>query len=122
MGVTPMAGALRLAGPMEISGIGSPDLPARIRQLVDGFVSYFPDFRAQELASLTPWRGLRPCSADGLPYVGRVARYENLCIATGHSMLGVTLGPITGELVAQLLSGEKPSLPLEPLSPERYGS
>jgi D-amino-acid dehydrogenase len=122
MAVTPMAGALRLAGTMEISGIGSPDLPARVRQLVDGFVSYFPDFRAQEFAGLTPWRGLRPCSADGLPYIGRVSRYANLCIATGHSMLGLTLAPITGELVAQLLSGEKPSLPLEPLSPERYGS
>ncbi len=121
MAVTPMAGALRLAGTMELSGIGSRDLPQRIRQLVDGFVAYFPEFRAQDFAALAPWRGLRPCSADGLPYVGRLAGFENLTIATGHAMLGVTLAPITGELVAQLLSGEPPSLPLEPLSPNRYG-
>jgi D-amino-acid dehydrogenase len=120
MGVTPMGGALRLAGTMEISGIGSPDLPERIRQLVDGFVAYFPDFRAQDFAALAPWRGLRPCSADGLPYVGRLARFENLCVATGHAMLGVTLAPITGVLIAQLLSGEPPSLPLGPLDPNRY--
>ncbi len=120
MAVTPMAGALRLAGTMEISGLRSPDLPERIRQLADGFVSYFPDFRAQDFQDLPPWRGLRPCSADGLPYVGRAAGYENLTIATGHAMLGVTLAPITGELVAQLLSGEAASLPLEPLSPSRF--
>ena len=122
MAVTPMAGALRLAGTMEISGIASPDLPERIRQLVDGFVAYFPDFRAQDFREIVPWRGLRPCSADGLPYIGRLARFENLSVATGHAMLGVTLAPITGELVAQILSGEKPSLPLEPLSPNRYGT
>jgi D-amino-acid dehydrogenase len=122
LAVTPMAGALRLAGTMEISGIGSPDLPERIRQLADGFVSYFPDFRAQDFKDVSAWRGLRPCSADGLPYVGRLARFENLSVATGHAMLGVTLAPITGELVAQLLSGEPPSLSLEPLSPNRYGA
>jgi D-amino-acid dehydrogenase len=121
MVVTPMAGALRLAGTMEISGLRSRDLPRRIRQLVDSFVAYYPDFRAQDFSGIPAWRGLRPCSADGLPYVGRTARFENLCVATGHSMLGVTLGPITGELIAQLLSGEKPALPLEPLSPDRYG-
>lgn len=120
MAVTPMAGALRLAGTMELSGLRSPDLPRRVRQLVDSFVEYFPDFRAQDFHDLPVWRGLRPCSADGLPYVGRVAGYENLSVATGHAMLGVTLAPITGELVAQLLSGEPPSLPLEALSPNRY--
>lgn len=120
MAATPMAGALRLAGTMEISGIGSPDLPERIRQLADSFVQYFPDFRAQDFQALVPWRGLRPCSADGLPYVGRVAGYGNLSLATGHAMLGITLAPITGELVAQLLSDEPPRLPLEPLSPSRY--
>ncbi len=121
LAVTPMAAALRLAGTMELSGLDSRDLPERIRQLVDGFVAYFPDFRAQDFRDLVPWRGLRPCSADGLPYLGRLAGFENLTVATGHAMLGVTLAPITGELVAQLLSGEPPSLPLEPLSPNRYG-
>jgi D-amino-acid dehydrogenase len=104
------------------SRIGSPDLPQRIRQLADGFVSYFPDFRSQDFKDVSAWSGLRPCSADGLPYVGRLARFENLSVATGHAMLGVTLAPITGELVAQLLSGEPPSLPLEPLSPNRTGA
>ena len=120
MAVTPMAGALRIAGTMELSGMRSGDRPERIRQIVEGFVSYFPDFRAQDFARLPPWRGRRPCSPDGLPYIGRAAGAANLTIATGHAMLGVSLAPITGELVAQLISGEKPSLPLEALSPNRW--
>ena len=49
--------------------------------------------------------GLRPCSPDGLPYVGRFARFANLSAATGHAMMGVSLGPITGKLIAEMLSG-----------------
>jgi D-amino-acid dehydrogenase len=63
---------------------------------------------------------LRPCSPDGLPYVGRPARYANLLVATGHAMLGITLGPITGKLSAQILSGEPPALDITLLSPNRY--
>ena len=48
--------------------------------------------------------------SDGLPYIGRFSRYDNLCAATGHSMMGLSLGPITGQLVSELLSGAKPSL------------
>jgi D-amino-acid dehydrogenase len=105
---------------MELSGMDSADRPERIRQLVDGFVSYFPDFRAQDFARISPWRGRRPCSPDGLPYIGRAAALANLTIATGHAMLGVSLAPITGELVAQILSDEKPSLALEALAPDRF--
>ena len=54
------------------------------------------------------------------PYIGRFARYENLTVATGHAMMGLSLGPITGKLMAQLLSGEQPSIALESLSPDRY--
>lgn len=64
--------------------------------------------------------GLRPCSPDGLPYIGRFARYSNLCVAAGHAMLGISLAPITGQLVAQVLTGERPRIALEPLSPQRY--
>ena len=67
-----------------------------------------------------PWRGLRPCSPDGLPYAGRFAEYDNLSVATGHAMMGLSLGPITGRLMVEILSGEKPSLDLTLLSPDRY--
>jgi D-amino-acid dehydrogenase len=62
----------------------------------------------------------RPCSPDGLPYLGRSARYDNLIVATGHAMIGVSLGPITGALVAQLAAGKTPMFDLAPLSPDRF--
>ena len=67
-----------------------------------------------------PWRGLRPCSPDGLPYVGRTKKFGNLSLATGHAMMGLSLGPATGKLMAQILSGEKPATDITLLSPDRY--
>ena len=67
------------------------------------------------------WRGLRPCSPDGLPIVGRAAPAENVVVATGHGMLGLTLAPVTGRLVGEIVTGEEPSRELEPLRPDRFG-
>ena len=82
---------------------------------------YFPEFRAEDFADAPAWQGFRPCSPDGLPFVGRFARCANLCAATGHAMLGLSLGPITGRLVAEILSGEKPSIAIDALRPDRFG-
>jgi len=69
---------------------------------------------------LQVWRGLRPCTPDGLPIVGRPAGLANVVLATGHAMMGLTLAPVTGRLVAELMSGEPPSHELRPLSPDRF--
>ena len=66
--------------------------------------------------------GLRPLSPDGLPFIGRHSAVSNLVLATGHSMMGWSLGPATGKLVTELLSGQETSLSLKPFAPERgYG-
>jgi D-amino-acid dehydrogenase len=65
------------------------------------------------------WYGYRPCSADGLPYIGKVQKYTNLTVATGHSMLGISLGAGTGKLVSELVQGVPPSMDIEPFNPER---
>ena len=65
-------------------------------------------------------RGLRPCSPDGLPYIGRTGKFANLTLATGHAMMGLSLGPITGRLVAEILAGEKTSIDIALLNPDRY--
>ena len=66
-------------------------------------------------------RIVRFCSKSiGLPYVGRFRRFANLSAAAGHAMMGVSLGPITGKLVAEQLSGEPLSCSIEALSPDRY--
>ena len=118
--VTPMGEALRFGGTMEIAGMGLDIRPSRVRGLVKSVVRYLADFTPEDFSQIQPWCGLRPCSPDGLPYVGRFSRYLNLSAATGHAMMGVSLAPITGRLIAELLTGEAPSIPLEALSPDRY--
>jgi D-amino-acid dehydrogenase len=118
--VTPMNGALRFGGTMEITGNDLSINPARVRGIVKAVPKYLPDFSADDFRDVKPWAGLRPCSPDGLPYIGRFARYSNLSVATGHAMMGLSLGPITGKLMAEVLAGEKPSIDIEQLSPDRY--
>jgi D-amino-acid dehydrogenase len=75
--VTPMGDALRVGGTMEIAGLNEDINPVRVRGVIDSFCRYFPDFRPQDFDGIQPWRGLRPCSPDGLPYIGRTAKFSN---------------------------------------------
>jgi D-amino-acid dehydrogenase len=118
--VTPMNGTLRFGGTMEIAGLNERINSRRVAGIIKSVPRYYPDFSPDDFASLRPWSGLRPCSPDGLPYLGRTRAYENLCLATGHAMMGLSLGPITGQFIASILSGEKPALDLQLLDPDRY--
>ena len=118
--VTPMGGSLRIGGTMEFAGLDRSVSVRRTQAIAAAAAQYFPAIRAQDIAQVRPWAGLRPCSPDGLPYIGRFARYSNLCVAAGHAMLGISLAPITGQLVAQILAGERSRISIEPLSPQRY--
>lgn len=118
--VTPMDGGLRVGGTMEIAGLNEDVNTVRVQGIINSFCRYFPEFRPEDFDGIQPWRGLRPCSPDGLPYVGRTNRFDNFLLATGHAMMGLSLGPITGKLMAQILSGEKPAIDLTTLSPDRY--
>jgi D-amino-acid dehydrogenase len=118
--VTPMGGTLRFGGTMEIAGLNEDINPVRVRGIIKAVPKYLPKFTPDDFAGIQPWRGLRPCSPDGLPYLGRTAKFSNLTIATGHAMMGLSLGPITGKLVSEILSGEKPSPDITLLNPDRY--
>ncbi len=118
--VTPMGGSLRFGGTMEIAGMDERINERRVRGIIKAVPRYFPDFSPDDFAGIRPWSGLRPCSPDGLPYVGRFGAYDNLSTATGHAMMGLSLGPITGRLVSELLDGEPPSHDLTLLSPDRF--
>ncbi len=119
--VTPMGSSLRFGGTMELAGLNEGINPVRVQGIIKAIPHYFPQFTAADFAGIRPWCGLRPCSPDGLPYVGRTRRLANLTLATGHAMMGLSLGPITGRLVAEILSGDRPSFDLTLLSPDRYG-
>src|SRR6266487_1790598 len=118
--VTPMGEALRFGGTMEITGTDLSVNPARVRGIIKSVPEYLPEFSAGDFRDVKPWAGLRPCSPDGLPYIGRFKRYSNLSVATGHAMMGLSLGPITGKLMNEILAGEKTSIAIEQLSPDRY--
>lgn len=118
--VTPMGDTLRFGGTMEIAGLNEDINPVRVQGIIKAVPKYFPKFTPDDFANIQPWRGLRPCSPDGMPYLGRTEKFTNLTIATGHAMMGLSLGPITGKLVSEIISGEKPSLDLTLLNPDRY--
>jgi D-amino-acid dehydrogenase len=118
--VTPMGDTLRFGGTMEIAGLNEHINPVRVQGIIKSALRYYPDLRAEDFAGVKPWCGLRPCSPDGLPYIGRPARYSNLTIATGHAMMGLSLGPVTGQLVADILANAKPSIDISQLNPDRY--
>ncbi len=117
--VTPMADGVRFVGTLELSGPvvqpGSPRVDA-MREAVGG---YYPAFRPETLDGPV-WCGLRPCPPDGMPYVGRTKRAGNVVFATGHAMMGMSLGPVTGKLVSEIVAGDSPSIPLKLLDPDRY--
>lgn len=118
--VTPMGSALTVGGTMEITGNDLSVNPARVRGIRKAFVRYYPAFKEADFEALPVWSGLRPCPPDGMPYLGRTRAKRNLIVATGHSMMGLSLGPVTGEIVAQLICGEPTSVALKEVDPDRH--
>ena len=117
--VTPMSGYTRFGGTMEISGINSKINSRRVLSIVNAAKEYYPGIEIP-LTSVDKARsGLRPLSTDGLPFIGRHSSFKNLILASGHAMMGWSLGPATGKLITELISGYDPSLDLKPYSPER---
>ena len=118
--VSPMNGKLRFGGTMELAGIDESINPIRVRGIIDAVKRYYPEFTDQDFAGIEPWRGLRPCTPDGLPYVGRTSRAQNLVIAAGHAMMGISLAPITAKLAADAIEGAPAPRDLALLSPDRF--
>jgi len=81
-------------------------------------MGYLPGLNEANVIEI--WRGLRPCTPDGLPIISRSQDFENLIVAAGHAMLGMSLGPITGKLVSQLVAGEKTEVDIFTFRIERF--
>ena len=118
--VTPIGNGLRFGGTMQIGELNQSIDPRRVFGILKNIPDYMPRFRVQHFDGIQPWCGLRPVSPDGLPYIGRTIAWKNLTIATGHAMMGLSLGPITGELVNQVLHGRRTKIDIQRLSPDRY--
>ncbi|MDX1547992.1 MAG: FAD-dependent oxidoreductase, partial [Rhodothermales bacterium] len=114
--ITPMPGRLRFAGTLALAGFDATVDARRAAPIRALAGRYAP--AAAEHAPV--WSGFRPCSPDGLPIIGRSPRHRNLTLATGHGMMGITLAPVTGDLVAHLVAGTMPALDVRPLAPDRF--
>jgi D-amino-acid dehydrogenase len=115
--VTPLAGRLRVAGTLEVAGFDLRLNSSRVDALRRGAARVLGH---DDRAVIDVWAGLRPCAPDGLPVIGRPSALPGLVLATGHAMKGLSLAPVTGRLVAELVAGEAPSHDLAPFSPDRF--
>ena len=117
--VTPMNGFTRFAGTMELAGINDNINSKRVKAISKSVSNYYQGLSLTKEEEATADFGLRPCSPDGLPYIGRTHKYKNLIIASGHAMMGWSLGPPTGKLVSEIISDKKLSLDIKPFHPDR---
>ena len=116
--VTPMETGYRLGSMMEFVGYDDSIRPKRIAYLRQAAAHYL-DEPAGETVEET-WYGWRPMTPDSRPIIGRSPSLENVVIAAGHNMLGLSMAPATGRLVAEMLNGSQPHVNVSPYSPRRY--
>lgn len=116
--VTPMRHQLRLAGTLEIAPVGRPWMRNRLEMLSRGAARYIRG--VTEARVVAEWAGYRPCTSDGMPVIGAVPGQPGVFIGTGHAMMGMTLGPVTGRALADLLLGRRPTIDLSMCDPARY--
>jgi len=118
--VTPMNGSVRYGGTMEVGKINSQVNMNRVRGIVESVPKYFPNFKVEVPAEKDIWFGFRPVSPDGMPYIGLSKKYSNLAVATGHAMIGLSLGPATGKLIAEALTGSARSMNTSAFAVDRF--
>ena len=118
--VTPMGDQLRFGGTLELAGYDASVDRMRASSILRTIPRYLPGLDLSAVKTETIWAGYRPCTPDGLPMIGRTRSLKNLIIATGHAMIGITLAPITGRLVMQLVNGDLPDIYIDALNPDRF--
>ncbi|MGZ5218785.1 MAG: NAD(P)/FAD-dependent oxidoreductase [Chitinophagaceae bacterium] len=120
--ITPMDGnKIRFGGTMEVVSTKTPPRYERVKGILSAVKRFLPEFDIPMPAKDKLWYGYRPCSADGLPYIGRISKFENVVVATGHAMLGLSLGAGTGKLVSEIVDEKKSSIDIGAFEVERFG-
>ncbi|MES2646185.1 MAG: FAD-dependent oxidoreductase [Bacteroidota bacterium] len=120
--ITPFEnGQIRFGGTMEIVSTKTRPRYDRVKGIIKAVKGFIPEFDIPMPNANNIWSGFRPCSADGVPYIGRIKKYNNVVVATGHAMLGLSLGAGTGKLVSELVNEVKTSVDLKPFAVERFG-
>jgi len=118
--MTPWGQQLRIGGTMEISGINENILPKRMKGIYDSVKEFYPDLKIDIPLENKIWHGLRPVTPDGLPYIGKAKQFENVIIAGGHAMVGVSLAPGTGKLVTEMMQRKNTTINASAFKVERF--
>jgi D-amino-acid dehydrogenase len=116
---TPMGDMLRFAGTLELAGMDLSINQRRVDAILRAVDRYLPGLR-DGLRQTRVWAGLRPTTPDGLALLGRSKMYDNLTVAAGHAMIGISTGPASGLLVSQVVTGEKPFTDISMFDPQRF--
>lgn len=119
MAVTPMQGFTRFAGTMEFSGLNDHIRKERVAAIAAGAKRFYPELEITSEEQSNAKTGMRPVTPDGMPYIGKSSNIKNLTFATGHAMMGWSLGPATGKLVAEIIDDKKTSMDIAAFNPER---
>jgi len=116
--LAPMNRGIRLTTGVEFARRDAPPTPIQLQQALPRAHKLFP---LGEAIDAKPWLGARPCLPDMLPVIGRAPRHAGLWFDFGHQHHGLTLGPATGRLLAELMTGETPFADPGPFAVERFG-
>lgn len=107
--VSPFGDRTRFGGTMEITSVNDRKINKnRVQGILDTVHRFYPEVKVPFPSEI--WSGFRPCSSDGLPYLGKGTKFNNVFYATGHGMMGVSMAPGTGKLIAQMVCGEQPEV------------
>ena len=117
--ITPMNGYMRYGGTMEIAPINNTVNINRVKGILSSIPKYFPGMQIDLPLTKNIWWGFRPCSPDGMPYIGFSKQIKNMMIAGGHAMMGLSLGPATGKVVSEMCNQQTPSVRTDAFNPER---
>lgn len=118
--ITPMDNRMRYGGTMEIAPVNNKINMKRVEGIVRSVPSYFQNIDLPMPSAEDVWYGFRPCTPDGLPYLGRTSKVKNMIIAGGHAMSGLSLGPASGKIVADLAAGRLPDMDIKAFDPDRF--
>lgn len=120
--ISPWENKLRIGGTMELSGFNSKLLVKRMQGIYNSIKTFYPGLEIDQPSPDKIWHGLRPVSPDGLPYLGRIKRWNNVIFAGGHAMLGLSQGTGTGKIVTEIVQGNPTSADISAFNPSRYSN
>ena len=118
--MTPLGNDLRVGGTMELSGYNHHVNMNRVKPIVAAANNHYKDLQLQVPDIQNVWAGLRPCTPDGLPYIGSSPKHGNVTVAGGHAMIGISLAAGTGKIVADIVEKRKTAIDISAFGVDRF--